>query len=62
MGSASGPLSTDQWRIFRQWAATLGPSLYAQVYQCRFVDGASTVFRVADIEAALAEEVETWNL
>jgi hypothetical protein len=36
---------------------SLGPLFYASEYECRFVDTIDQVFRSADIDAALSDEI-----
>lgn len=41
---------------------TMGEWWFAQEYECRFLDAENQPFRLQDIEAAFAEDVEPWDL
>lgn len=41
---------------------TMGDWWYSQEYGCQFLDAQSAAFREADIRAAFADDIETWEL
>ena len=41
---------------------TMGEWWFKQEYQCEFLDTQTQLFARKDVERALADEVETWDL
>jgi hypothetical protein len=64
----SEQLMWRRWKMFSMGDMRMGKDgrlrsrLFAQEYECAFLDTATAVFRTEDVEAAFAEEVEPWAL